>query len=397
MTPGDPISTTPSIVDRAKAIILKPKEEWHIIAGESATVQSLFTGYAMILAAIPALATLIGSQVFGYGVLGFSYKPPIVSAISMAVAQYILNLLSIFVLGIIINYLAPNFGGTRDKVSAAKVAVYSATASWLAGIFSLIPALTVLGLLGLYSLYLLYTGLPVLMKTPEEKATPYAIVTIIVAIVLSLVAGAVAATVTGFGARGLMGPAITDSTPTGGTMNIPGIGKVDLDKMQEASNKMEAAAAKMEEAAKTGKSDATDPATLQALLPASIGAYRRTEVSSTGMGAGGSQAEGRYEAGDKSFRVEITDMAAIGALAGLGAAFNVQSNRQTDTEYEKTSTVDGRIITERWNSENSEGEFGTTIANRFKVEAEGQAASIDELKGAVASVGLAKLEALSKG
>ncbi len=42
------------------------------------------------------------------------------------------------------------------------------------------------GLLGLYSLYLLYTGLPVLMKSPPEKALGYTVVVIIVGIILAL-------------------------------------------------------------------------------------------------------------------------------------------------------------------------------------------------------------------
>ncbi len=42
-----------SIVQRAKNIIIKPADEWNVIAGEPATVGGLFTGYAMILAAFP--------------------------------------------------------------------------------------------------------------------------------------------------------------------------------------------------------------------------------------------------------------------------------------------------------------------------------------------------------
>jgi hypothetical protein len=62
----------------------------------------------------------------------------------------------------------------------------------VAGIFALIPGLRILTLLGIYSLYLLYLGLPVLMKTPREKAASYTAVVILAAIVLSIVIGAVA-------------------------------------------------------------------------------------------------------------------------------------------------------------------------------------------------------------
>ena len=101
--------------------------------------------------------------------------------------QYILSLGGAFVLALIIDNLAPTFGGQKNQLQALKVSIYSSTASWLAGIFVIIPALSILGLLGLYSLYLLYAGLPVLMKSPKDKAMGYTVVTIICAIVLYVV------------------------------------------------------------------------------------------------------------------------------------------------------------------------------------------------------------------
>jgi hypothetical protein len=100
----------------------------------------------------------------------------------------------VYVLALIIDALAPNFGGVSNQVQALKVAAYSSTASWVAGIFGLIPPLSWLGVLGLYSLYLLYLGLPILMKSPPDKAAGYTGVVIIAAIVLFLVIGLVAGT-----------------------------------------------------------------------------------------------------------------------------------------------------------------------------------------------------------
>ncbi len=44
------------LVQRVQAIILKPKEEWVKIKSEQMTVNQLFMSYAVILAAIPAVA-----------------------------------------------------------------------------------------------------------------------------------------------------------------------------------------------------------------------------------------------------------------------------------------------------------------------------------------------------
>jgi hypothetical protein len=69
------------------------------------------------------------------------------------------------------------------------VTVYSYTPLWLSGIFTLIPGLRFLGLLGLYGLYLLYLGLPVLMKSPQEKSLGYAAAVVVCAIVIGLILG----------------------------------------------------------------------------------------------------------------------------------------------------------------------------------------------------------------
>ena len=67
---------------------------------------------------------------------------------------------------------------------ALKLAAYSCTAGWLASIFVIIPALSVLTILGLYSFYLLYTGIPILMKSPPAKSLSYTAAVVVAAIVI---------------------------------------------------------------------------------------------------------------------------------------------------------------------------------------------------------------------
>src|SRR3546814_17289979 len=94
----------------------------------------------------------------------------------------------VWVLAWIINALAPTFEATRNPVQAMKVAAYSATAAWVAGVFQIVPSLGWIGaILGLYSLYLLYPGLPILMKAPAAKAMAYPLATIVAANVLLFV------------------------------------------------------------------------------------------------------------------------------------------------------------------------------------------------------------------
>ena len=181
-----------NIVDRAKNILFSPASEWETIKSESITTNELFTKYAVILAAIPAIAGLIGYSIFGYSfgfgriTLGFG------TAIIWAVLTYILSLVSVYVLGWIIDALAPSFGSAKDLVASLKVAVFAYTAAWVGGIFHILPYLSWLAaLISIYSLVLLYMGLKRVKTVPDDKMIGYFVVVIIVAIVLYIIIGAI--------------------------------------------------------------------------------------------------------------------------------------------------------------------------------------------------------------
>ena len=190
------VTGTKPLTARAKDIIMQPRAEWPIIDAEPSTIADIYKSYVIILAAIGPVAMLIGQQVFGYSFLGVTYRPSLGHSIATAVLTYVGSLVSIYVLALIIDALAPNFGGTKNQVKAFKAAAYSWTAAWLAGIFNIIPQLAILSIVGLYSLYLLFLGLPVLMRSPQDKAMGYTVVTILAAIVMwivvAFVVGAVA-------------------------------------------------------------------------------------------------------------------------------------------------------------------------------------------------------------
>ena len=381
------------MVDRIKRILLEPKAEWERIDGEVTTTRALFTGWAVPLAAIGPVAGLIGSLAFGVSFLGITYRPSAITAVSTAVIGYVVALLGIWLLAKIIDVLAPSFGAQKNAVQATKVAVYSATASWLAGIFQIIPSLSFLGILGLYSLYLLYLGLPVLMKAPVDKAVTYFVAVLVAAVVVFLVVGAVTATIASKVAGPISG--LSSAGTTSGNLNVPGVGSVDLAKMEAASKQIEETVNKHAD----GKLPPVAAGDLQNLLPGSVAGWTRTEVESNSGsvgGIGGSNAQGRYTSGEKSMTLSVTDMGAIGALSALGGALNIESNKQTESGYKKTATVEGRMVTEEWDTSSNSGKYETTVANRFLVSADGQAAKIDDLKAAVASIDLAKLSALAK-
>jgi hypothetical protein len=180
-----------------------------VIDAEPATVASLYTGYIMPLAAIPAICQAIGMSMIGMTIpfIGGHYKTPIVSALISAAVMYCFSLVAVFIVALVIDGLAPSFGGTKNQVQALKVVAYSYTASWVGGILSLIPALSIIGVLfGIYSLYLLYLGLPVLMKSPADKSLGYTVVVVICTIIVTwIIFFAVAALGFGMGAGAMAG------------------------------------------------------------------------------------------------------------------------------------------------------------------------------------------------
>jgi hypothetical protein len=195
-----------NLVERVKRILLSPQTEWEVIAEEPTTTAELYTKYICPLAAIGPVALLIGYSFFGISLPGPNYRVPIGAGLTSAIVSYVLALVGTYVLALIIDALAPTFNGQRNQIQALKVAAYSSTAYWLAGIFSLLPALWILSLLGLYSVYLLYLGLPVLMKAPRDRALVYTGVVIIAAIVLGIVISTLASLFLRVPGSGMMMP-----------------------------------------------------------------------------------------------------------------------------------------------------------------------------------------------
>jgi hypothetical protein len=178
-----------ALMDRVKNILLTPKKEWPVIDAEQASVGGLYTGYIIPLAAITPIASIIGWSVFGMRIpfVG-SIRLPIGYAVRNALVSYVLGLVGVYLLALIIDALAPTFGGQKNIVQALKAAAYSYTAAWVAGILTIIPMLGIIILLAsLYCLYLLYVGLPIVMKAPQDKAMGYTVVVVLVAIVLWIV------------------------------------------------------------------------------------------------------------------------------------------------------------------------------------------------------------------
>ncbi|MDQ0464035.1 hypothetical protein QO010_001806 [Caulobacter ginsengisoli] len=190
------------LIERVRLILTEPQKAWEVIDGETATVQGLYTGYACILAAIPPIAGFIGASLF-HGLFSMT------GLLVMAILQYVLGLVMLFVLALIADALAPSFDGQKSQIQAMKAVTYAWTAAWVGGAFAIIPIIGGIGALagGLYTLYLLYLGLPKLMKVPAEKAIGYTVVVILAGIVVGWVVFAIPAMLVGMMGFGLLAAA----------------------------------------------------------------------------------------------------------------------------------------------------------------------------------------------
>jgi hypothetical protein len=176
-----------NLVERAKNIILKPKDEWIVIDQEDTSVATLIVTYLFPLALIPAIAAFIG-----YGVIGVAFFGPVLSwGIKQAIISFISTIIGAYISALIIDMLAPNFGSTKDFRKAMQLVVYAYTPVMLAGAFQAIPVLGILGIIGLYGLYLLYIGIKPMMKTPDDKVTVYFVVSLLVMIAVYFILGAI--------------------------------------------------------------------------------------------------------------------------------------------------------------------------------------------------------------
>jgi len=404
------------IVERIKAILTTPRTEWTVIATEPATVRGLYAGYIAIIAALPAIAYFIKNSLIGTSVLGITVRLPIGMGIVAMVLHYVVALVVVYVVALIINALAPTFEGQKDQVQALKTVAYSWTAGWVAAIAVILPWLGwLIAIAGaIYGIYLLYLGLPQTMKCPPDKAGSYTAVSVIIAIVLSWILYMIVASAIGtaaFTGAAMGGLHITGSN--GDTVTVDGSSTLArIAAMNQASKELAAAQTSGDRvgqqvatgkmvAAVTGGGNHVEAISLdqvRAFLPDSLGDLKRTSISAQRNGAMGMQvADATAEYSDSSghnITLEVTDSGGAKGLVAMASAMAPEEEKQTDHGYEKTHTESGRLIHEAWDTQSSSGEFSVLVGQRFTVKASGHTDSIDQLKQAVTSVDLAKLESM---
>jgi hypothetical protein len=397
-----------NLVNRAKNMILTPKTEWDVAAAEPTPPAQVVTGYVLPLAAAYALASFIGTAM----ILGmFGGVGGIGVALITAIYHLVMAVVSVFVLGFIIDALAPTFSGTKSFDQAIKVAAYTYTPIWVFGLLTIIPVLGWLAVLVgvVYALYLLYLGLPRLMRAPQDKAVPYVVVVIVCGIVLGIIISMIGGMVAG---AGMMGRSVVSGA---GASLATSSGNAKLD---EFARKMEESSRKMEAAQKSGDANAQAEAAMAALgtafsggkgvdpvqadqlktfVPDKVAGLPRTDLRTERSGVKGlmtAKAEASYAEGEKNVTLEIVDTGGAAGLMGMASWLGVQGEREDSRRREVTRKEGTRLVHEEQDKQGGSSKYLVVLADRYVVSAEGNGVDVGALKSAVQGVNLSALESL---
>lgn len=414
-----------SLIERAKNLLLSPKAEWPRIEAERTSPQELFTGYIAILAAIGPVASLIGMSVVGIE-LPFvgRIRTSLLEGIPTALITYALSLALVYILSRIINWLAPTFGGSPDREQAMKLAAYTCTAAWMGGLFSILPALSMLGIFAaMYSTYLLYTGLPVLMKSSPDRTIGYLVSVLLLGFLVMIpITGLLMfinpAMHSSYGVSA--DPAPTESLkqlesftkgleqirtnmeqtaettaataprsapgPAGGGAAADNTTERDIQQAMETVGSLLGTLG--QQTSNGGQTQVADFRVLQTLLPDSLPGMRRetpTGEREAMFGVDRSQATGVY-VGEHDSRITIDVVDIGGQLGALGlAAFSWAASgaiidKETATGYERSVTYRGHKALETYQTREQSGSLAVMVGTHAAVTVSGSGVPMETLR-----------------
>jgi hypothetical protein len=135
---------------------------------------------------------------------------------------------------------------------------------------------------------------------------------------------------------------------------------------------------------------------LQELLPEEAVGLARTDRRGERSGAMGMtvsnatatyQGEAAADGTTPSLELKVSDFGGVAMATMIGAAWTMASiDRESDTEYERTTTIGGHPAYIKYNHQDRSGHFQQWVAERFLVEANGRGLSDDQMRQALASV-----------
>ncbi len=192
-----------NLINTVKLFILNPKEAWEAEKEKTTTVTTLFTSYILILALIPAVCSFIGYGLIGIRIGFLGRTASIAWGLNSALTSYVSSVIGIYISAWVIQMLSSKFDCSVKMEKAVALVGLSYIPAFVAGLFNLVPTLSILAFLGsLYSLYVLYIGFVPMTGVSENKKSAYFITSLVVVILVYIVLGLVLASLfTAFGLK----------------------------------------------------------------------------------------------------------------------------------------------------------------------------------------------------
>ena len=153
-------------------------------------------------------------------------------------------------------------------------------------------------------------------------------------------------------------------------------------------------------AAGAGSFEPVDFRKLKEALPQELAGFDKGESSgekNNAFGIAVSEAKQSFRTadGNKRVRFEITDPGSLsGPFALANMWMNIEVDKETSDGYERTSTVNGRKLHEKWSKSGQHGSVQLVVGNRFMVEVDAQGIEMNDVKSLIGKIDVAKLEAM---
>ena len=157
---------------RLKNLLFAPQQEWNVIKAEVISNFQIYLKYVLWIALLPSVGYLLSFLRYGSVLIN----------LRAAIINYAIVLISIDLSAYAIYLLAPSFNSVKDLNLSLKLAAFSMASLLVAGLLVFIPVLgAFVWIVGAaYGAYLLYLGLPVLLKTPEDKRASYLVTAFVI-------------------------------------------------------------------------------------------------------------------------------------------------------------------------------------------------------------------------
>lgn len=180
------------ILNHLWGIYAHPKQEWHEIEQRHEGV-SFSLSHILIIALIPAVMGYFSAVYKGWSIgVGDRIFLSNSSALFMAIGLYCALVGGVFALAYMIKWMSKTFDSDPTYTQALEVSSYTATPMFMVGFAAFYPELWFfisVALVGLsYSVYLLYTGVPIVMRIPEDEGFVYASSVVTVGLIFLVVA-----------------------------------------------------------------------------------------------------------------------------------------------------------------------------------------------------------------